>query len=219
MRQIAGRAAVGHGVRAAPTTLPLLLPTGRSTAVRFVTAQRLRKCDDRTGQGGVLGPGRRRPALVSWRACVGEGLPGLHRIVAAGRGGDHGSVRCCGVARIGGSAPVANIQQREAGPRRTVEATAGFTSADLPEAEAKRALLSDARRLVVLADHTAWGLVGRAEFAGLSDAEVLVSDEGRAAEARRTLRGSVGALILATSVRAEHRTVAVPDDDRGRALR
>ena len=80
-----------------------------------------------------------------------------------------------------------------------VDATAGFTSADLLEAETNRALLANARRLVVLAGHTAWGVVGRAEFGRLSDAAVLVSDEGLGAEAREVLQGSVGALILATS--------------------
>ena len=79
-----------------------------------------------------------------------------------------------------------------------VHAQSGFTSACLAEAEANRALTANARRLVVLADHTRWGLVGQAEFARLNEAAALVSDDGLADEPRRVLEESVGTLVLAS---------------------
>lgn len=77
-----------------------------------------------------------------------------------------------------------------------VDTIAGFTSADMQEAEANRALVASARRLVVLAEYKAWGSVGRAGFASLADAAVLVMDRKLDVRARRVLRGAVGSLVL-----------------------
>jgi DeoR/GlpR family transcriptional regulator of sugar metabolism len=77
-----------------------------------------------------------------------------------------------------------------------IDAEAGFTSPNLMEAETNRMLVSTARRLVVMADHTKWGVVGLSEIAALHEASVLVSDDGLGAGARQLLREAVGELIV-----------------------
>ncbi|MFL6112339.1 MAG: DeoR/GlpR family DNA-binding transcription regulator [Catenulispora sp.] len=77
-----------------------------------------------------------------------------------------------------------------------IDADAGFTSPNLMEAETNRALVCTARRLVVMADHTKWGVVGLSEIAALREASVLVSDDGLGAGARQVLREAVGELIV-----------------------
>src|SRR4051795_10247367 len=74
----------------------------------------------------------------------------------------------------------------------------GFTTPNLLEAETNRALVRSARRLVVVADHTKWGIVGLSTIAELGEADVLVTDEGLSAEARATLAEHVGELMVAT---------------------
>jgi DeoR/GlpR family transcriptional regulator of sugar metabolism len=77
-----------------------------------------------------------------------------------------------------------------------MEAKTGFTSPNLLEAETNRALVACGRRLVVLADSSKWGVTGLSSFAALDDAEVLVSDTGLGAEARRVLGEHVRELVL-----------------------
>ena len=72
----------------------------------------------------------------------------------------------------------------------------GFTTPNLMESETNRALVACARRLVVVADSTKWGVLGLSSFAHLGDADVLVSDVGLPAEARRVLSEQVGELLL-----------------------
>lgn len=74
---------------------------------------------------------------------------------------------------------------------------AGFTTPNLMEADADRALVAAAERLVVLADHTKWGTVGISSIAALTDAHVLVTDAGLAEPARDILADAVGELIVA----------------------
>lgn len=78
-----------------------------------------------------------------------------------------------------------------------MDAVAGFTSPNLMEAETNRALISTARRLIVLADHTKWGVVGLCAIAGLDEASVLVSDAGLPQEGRSMLVDRVAELVLA----------------------
>src|SRR5580693_6822479 len=61
---------------------------------------------------------------------------------------------------------------------------AGLTAPNLAEAETNRAFIKVARRVVVLADHTKWGLVSLASFATLDDIDVLVTDEMLATDAQ-----------------------------------
>ena len=71
---------------------------------------------------------------------------------------------------------------------------AGFTTPNLMEADTDRALVEAAERLVVLADHTKWGTVGISAIAALSDADVLVTDDGLPEAARPVLTDHVGQL-------------------------
>ncbi len=74
---------------------------------------------------------------------------------------------------------------------------AGYTTPNLSEADTNRALVAAARRLVVLADHTKWDMIGIATIAGLADAHVVVTDSGLPVEARGELRLCVDELIIA----------------------
>ncbi|MEH1054363.1 DeoR/GlpR family DNA-binding transcription regulator [Micromonospora sp. CPCC 206171] len=76
---------------------------------------------------------------------------------------------------------------------------AGFTTPNLMEAETDRALVAAADRLVVLADHTKWGTVGICSIVGLAAADVLVTDDRLAPEARRVLDEKVGELVVVAS--------------------
>ncbi|MDX6740199.1 DeoR/GlpR family DNA-binding transcription regulator [Actinocorallia sp. A-T 12471] len=78
-----------------------------------------------------------------------------------------------------------------------VSTRAGFTTPNLLEVETDRALVAAARRVVVLADHTKWELVGISTIAELSEADVLVSDAGLDENARSVLAEHVGELIIA----------------------
>ena len=92
----------------------------------------------------------------------------------------------------------------------------GFTSPNLNEAETDRALVASARRLVVVADHTKWGIVGLSTIAPLDQADVLVTDNRISAEARELLASRVRELIVAESPPRPRPTV-VPDAPRADA--
>jgi DeoR/GlpR family transcriptional regulator of sugar metabolism len=77
-----------------------------------------------------------------------------------------------------------------------MDAKAGFTCPNLLEAETDRALIDAGRRLVVLADHTKWGVIGIASIGTLDQADVLISDHELDPAARALLAEMVGELIL-----------------------
>lgn len=77
---------------------------------------------------------------------------------------------------------------------------AGFTTPNLEEAETNRALVASARRVVVLADSTKWGVVGLSSIARLDEVDVLVTDHGLDPDAQRVIRSRVGRLVLADPV-------------------
>ena len=84
---------------------------------------------------------------------------------------------------------------------------AGFTTPNVLEAETNIAFVDAAEQLVVLADHTKWGVAGLCTIAPLGAAAVVVSDEGLEAEARGILSERVGRLMLsATDVSERERT-------------
>lgn len=64
---------------------------------------------------------------------------------------------------------------------------AGFTTPNLLEAETDRALITASRRLVVLADHTKWGVVGISTIVPLPAADLIVTDDRLPLEARKVL--------------------------------
>jgi DeoR/GlpR family transcriptional regulator of sugar metabolism len=82
-----------------------------------------------------------------------------------------------------------------------MEPRAGLTTPNLLEAETNRALVRSAQQLVVVADHTKWGIVGLSTIAELGEADVLVTDDGLAEEAQAALAEHVGELIVAEPAR------------------
>jgi DeoR/GlpR family transcriptional regulator of sugar metabolism len=89
-----------------------------------------------------------------------------------------------------------------------MDAKAGFTCPNLLEAETDRALIDAGRRLVVLADHTKWGVIGIASIGRLEQADVLISDPELEPDARALLEEAVGELVI---VGGEPAPVDVPD--------
>jgi DeoR/GlpR family transcriptional regulator of sugar metabolism len=81
----------------------------------------------------------------------------------------------------------------------------GFTSPNILEAETDRALIEAGRRLIVVADHTKWGVIGLSSIARLNQADVLITDSGLDLEAREALAGQVKELVI-----AEARPPALP---------
>jgi DeoR/GlpR family transcriptional regulator of sugar metabolism len=73
----------------------------------------------------------------------------------------------------------------------------GFSTPNLMEAEANRALAEAARRVVVVADHTKWGVIGLCSILSLDQADALVTDAGLGDEARELLAEQVGELLVA----------------------
>ena len=78
-----------------------------------------------------------------------------------------------------------------------VDASAGFSTPNLMEADTNRALATAGRRLVVVADSTKWGCVGVATFAQLNEADILVTDHKLSGPAREMLAEAVGELVIA----------------------
>jgi len=81
-------------------------------------------------------------------------------------------------------------------------AEAGLTTPNLAEAETNRTFIRVARRVVVLADHTKWGLVSLSSFARLNEVDVLITDDMLAPDARAQTADQVGQVILAESMAA-----------------
>lgn len=77
------------------------------------------------------------------------------------------------------------------------DARAGLTTPNLMEAETNHAFADAARHLVVLADHTKWGVVGLSQIVALSEVGTFVTDEGLDAVAQGVLAGRVGELVVA----------------------
>ena len=75
---------------------------------------------------------------------------------------------------------------------------AGFTTPNLTEAETNRAFVESAQRLVVLADHTKWGLRALSTIAPLAEAHVVITDAGMPGDARDAVRQHVAELVVAT---------------------
>nr|WP_202551683.1 DeoR/GlpR family DNA-binding transcription regulator [Streptomyces sp. SID8352] len=65
-----------------------------------------------------------------------------------------------------------------------ISAEAGLSTPNLAEAETNRRLVRSARRVVVVADHTKWGVVGLSSFATLGEVDTLVTDGGLPGPAR-----------------------------------
>ncbi len=78
-----------------------------------------------------------------------------------------------------------------------MDAKAGYTCPNLMEADTDRALVEAGRRLVVVADHTKWGIVGISSIARLDQADVLITDSGIDPEGLAVLRDAVPEVVVA----------------------
>ncbi|MFC8722269.1 DeoR/GlpR family DNA-binding transcription regulator, partial [Kitasatospora sp. NPDC057198] len=78
-----------------------------------------------------------------------------------------------------------------------VSERAGLTTPNLAEAQTNRALIASARRVVAVADHSKWGVVGLSAFATLNELDCFVTDPGLDPTARAVLGEQVGRLIVA----------------------
>jgi DeoR/GlpR family transcriptional regulator of sugar metabolism len=72
----------------------------------------------------------------------------------------------------------------------------GFTCPNLLEADTDRALIEAGRSLVVVADHSKWGVIGISSIARLDQADVLISDTGLESDARAVLASNVRSLVI-----------------------
>ena len=79
-----------------------------------------------------------------------------------------------------------------------IDVQAGLTTPNLYEAETNRALIRSAKRIIVVADHTKWGVVGLSSIGTLEQVDVLVTDKELDPQARRVVGEKVGQLIVAS---------------------
>jgi len=78
-----------------------------------------------------------------------------------------------------------------------IDLRAGLTTPNLLECETNRAFVESAKRFVVVADHTKWGVVGLSEIAPLSAIDVLVTDDRIDSTARELLEEQIEEIQLA----------------------
>ncbi len=87
----------------------------------------------------------------------------------------------------------------------------GFTTPNILEAETNRALIDAGRRLVLMADHTKWGIIGISSIGRLDEADILITDSGLDPADVAQLAGSVHRLILVDVETGERRTLGGED--------
>ncbi len=76
-------------------------------------------------------------------------------------------------------------------------AESGFTTPNLMESETVSAFAHKGRKLIVLADHTKWGIIGLASIADLSAADTVITDSGIDPEALTSLKEHVTNVVVA----------------------
>jgi len=84
-----------------------------------------------------------------------------------------------------------------------IDARAGLTTPNLLEAETNRAMVESARRVVVVADHTKWGVVGLSQIAPLSAVDILLTDDRLDLQARSALAEQVGEVMVIPTAQHE----------------
>ncbi len=82
----------------------------------------------------------------------------------------------------------------------------GFSTPNLAEAEVNRAFIAAARRVIVLADHTKWGLRGLAQIAPLDGVDVVISDALLPSDAVDALESAGIEVVLAPVDAASERS-------------
>ena len=83
----------------------------------------------------------------------------------------------------------------------------GFTTPNMLEAETDRALVDAGRHLVVVADHTKWGVVGISSIARLDEADTVITDSALDPAAAAVLEDTVRELVLTGSPVEDRTTV------------
>jgi DeoR/GlpR family transcriptional regulator of sugar metabolism len=83
----------------------------------------------------------------------------------------------------------------------------GFTTPNILEAETDRALIQAGRRLVLLADHTKWGVIGISSIGRLQEADALITDAGLDPAAIGPLAAVVRRLIVVDAQTGERRII------------
>jgi DeoR/GlpR family transcriptional regulator of sugar metabolism len=83
-----------------------------------------------------------------------------------------------------------------------IDERCGLTTPNLVEADTDRALVAAARRVVVVADSSKWGVVGLATIVDLEEVDVLVTDDGLPEDARKVVQDRMGRLVIAPRVPA-----------------
>jgi DeoR/GlpR family transcriptional regulator of sugar metabolism len=94
---------------------------------------------------------------------------------------------------------------------------AGFTTPTMLEAETGRALVESGRSLVVVADHSKWGVIGLSSIAKLSQADILITDTGLDQAARDTLAAEVRKLVIVDPASARAPVLRLSDQRAGGA--
>ncbi|WP_179390379.1 DeoR/GlpR family DNA-binding transcription regulator [Psychromicrobium silvestre] len=77
-----------------------------------------------------------------------------------------------------------------------VDPQVGFTTPNLLEAEMDRALIAASRRVVVLADHSKWGILGVSSIASFEEVDEMISDDGLPPEAVEAIRERLASLRI-----------------------
>jgi DeoR/GlpR family transcriptional regulator of sugar metabolism len=77
-----------------------------------------------------------------------------------------------------------------------IDPVAGLTTPNLAESETNRVFVRSARRVMVIADHTKWGIVGLSSFADLQEIDTLITDSEMPPEARALLSDRVSRLVI-----------------------
>jgi DeoR/GlpR family transcriptional regulator of sugar metabolism len=81
-----------------------------------------------------------------------------------------------------------------------IDPDAGLTTPNLAEAETNRTFIPLARRVVVLADHTKWGVISLSSFARLDEIDVLITDEELPVDARDVCTEKIDEIVFAESI-------------------
>jgi DeoR/GlpR family transcriptional regulator of sugar metabolism len=83
----------------------------------------------------------------------------------------------------------------------------GFTTPNILEAEANRALIEAGGRLIVLADHSKWGVIGISSVARLEGADTIVTDSELSPAARDEITSAVRRLMLVDVATGDTQTI------------
>ncbi len=94
-----------------------------------------------------------------------------------------------------------------------IDPRSGFTTPNILEAETNRALIEAGRRLIVIADHSKWGIVGISSVAQLEDADTIITDSALDTSAQGQLAAAVRRLILVDVVTGHRRAILEGIDD------